>query len=242
MAAWRIVLSSLLGCLIIQAVRADAPLELATEDSPPLNYVENGEPAGPSVDLVRAIARRAEVPIVLEVMPWARAYQQALDRPGNCVFSTTITDQRRPLFKWVGPLMHYDWVIYGRTGGAIALHALEDAKPYVIGVYRGDVVQAYLEELGGYHLEIAQDFAGGLRELSAGRIDLFAGPRGAQLVTKREGITNLQELLLFRSVPVGLACNRAVPDSVIGRLQAALDSLEADGKAGEIRRAYQSGL
>jgi polar amino acid transport system substrate-binding protein len=83
MAVWRSALLSLLGCLVLRAAMAEAPLELATEDSPPLNYLENGEVTGPSVDLVRNMAERAEVPIGIEVMPWARAYQQALDRPGS---------------------------------------------------------------------------------------------------------------------------------------------------------------
>jgi polar amino acid transport system substrate-binding protein len=243
MAVGRIAgLCTLVCLLLIRGAGAQGPLLIATEDAPPLNYLENGELIGPSADLVRALAQRAEVPVIIEVLPWARAYQQALDRPDNCVFSTTITEQRRPLFKWVGPLMHYDWVVYGRAETPIELQAIEDAKAYVIGVYRGDSVAAYLEGLGGFHLDVAQDFVGGLRQLSAGRVDLFAGPRGAQHIVKRDGLANLKELLVIGSMPVGLACNRAVPDATIGRLQAALEAMEADGKAGQIRRTYQSGL
>jgi len=231
------------GCLLtLQAVSAEAPLQIATEDAPPLNYVEDGELTGPAPDLVRALANRAAVPITIEVMPWIRAYQQALERPGNCVFSTTITEERKPLFKWVGPLMQYEWVVYGRTDVPVALRSLDDAKAYIVGVYHGDIIESYLEGLGGYHLAIAQDFAGGLRQLSAGRVDLFAGPRGLQILARHEGIENLKELLLIKRVPVGLACNREVPDTTIGKLQTALGAMEADGKAEEIRRAYNAGL
>src|SRR6202041_3950322 len=107
---------------------AESPLQIVTEEGPPLNYLENDMVIGPATDLVRALAERAAVPITIELLPWVRAYQQALDRPDTCVYSTAMSEERKPLFKWVGPLMNFAWVIYGRVDSPIELHSVEDAK------------------------------------------------------------------------------------------------------------------
>jgi polar amino acid transport system substrate-binding protein len=230
-------------CLLAwQAAAGETPLQLATEDSPPMNYMQNGQITGQATDLIRAFAERAGVPIDIELLPWLRAYQGALDHPNSCVYSTTMSEERKALFKWVGPIGQNEWIIYARSDSPIVLHSVEDAKPFELGVYNGDVRVSYFEELGGYHLSIAPDFIGAVRQLSAGHSDLLAGDRSVQFFAKREGITNLKPLLVIKRVPVGLACNRAVPDVTIAKLQAALDAIEADGKAEEIRRVYDPGL
>jgi polar amino acid transport system substrate-binding protein len=235
-------LGSIVCLLALHAAAGEAPLQIATEESPPMNYMQNGQVTGEATDLIRAVAERAAVPISIELLPWLRAYQRAIDQPNSCVYSTTITEERKSLFKWVGPIGQNEWVIYGRTDSPIVLHTVEDAKPFELGVYNGDVRVDYFEELGGYHLSIAPDFIGAVRQLSAGHSDLLAGDRSVQVFAKREGITNLKPLLVIKRVPVALACNRAVPDTTIDKLQAALNEMEADGKAEEIRRTYRSGL
>jgi polar amino acid transport system substrate-binding protein len=232
-----------IGCLLaLHGIAAEAPLQIATEESPPMNYRENGQVTGEATDLIRAVADRAAVPISIELLPWVRAYKRAIDQPDSCVYSTTMTEERKSLFKWVGPIGQNEWIIYGRSDSPIVLRTVEDAKPFVLGVYNGDARVDYFEGLGGYHLSIAPDFIGAVRQLSAGHSDLLAGDRSVLVFARREGITNLKPLLVFKRVPVALACNRAVPDATIDKLQAALDELEADGKAEEIRRTYRSGL
>jgi ABC-type amino acid transport substrate-binding protein len=82
-------------------------LNIMTEEFPPFNYSDNGQPAGQSVDLLLKASAAAGSPITkdkINMAAWARAYQTALSGPNVMLFSTTRTEQREDLFKWAGPI------------------------------------------------------------------------------------------------------------------------------------------
>ena len=81
-----------------------AALRLTTENSPPFNMMEGDKIVGRATDLVREMAERAKLTISIDMLPWARAYNMALKDADTCVFSTTRTPEREPLFQWVAPL------------------------------------------------------------------------------------------------------------------------------------------
>ena len=103
------------GCLIALSLllssglaHGDDALTILTEDYPPLNYVENKELKGPSVDIVRAIqeklGRADKIADKISVYPWARAYRFLETRKNTALFSTARTSSRENQFKWVGPI------------------------------------------------------------------------------------------------------------------------------------------
>ena len=103
------------GCLIALSLllssglaHGDDALTILKEDYPPLNYVENKELKGPSVDIVRAIqeklGRADKIADKISVYPWARAYRFLETRKNTALFSTARTSSRENQFKWVGPI------------------------------------------------------------------------------------------------------------------------------------------
>ncbi|NJN47058.1 MAG: transporter substrate-binding domain-containing protein [Candidatus Competibacteraceae bacterium] len=73
-------------------------LTLLTEELPPLNFTQDGKLMGFSVDVVREIQRRVGNTDSIEVVPWARGYKAALERPNTVLFSTARTQEREPFF------------------------------------------------------------------------------------------------------------------------------------------------
>ena len=88
----------------LRAAARDIRLSVYTEDLPPYNFVNKGRLTGFSVDLVREIMQRVGTIAPIQVVPWSRGYQKAMEEPNVALFSTVRSTQRETQFKWVGPL------------------------------------------------------------------------------------------------------------------------------------------
>jgi polar amino acid transport system substrate-binding protein len=74
-----------------------------------------------------------------------------------------------------------------------------------------------------------------------GRIDLWAvGVRNNDLsaLAQFAGPEQLVPVLTFHHVKVYLACNPSVPDAMVERMNAALDSMRKDGTFGMLEKKY----
>lgn len=224
------------ACAAAQA--GPAQLYLATEHSPPASMVEDGRVTGFAAEKVHAIMARAGVPYTIEVLPWKRAYSAALERPDACVFSTTRTPERERLFKWVGPTDEADWVLMGRADQLPVVRTLDDARNYRIGTYNGDARDEYLRARG-FQVDPAPRDAINPRKLLAGRIDLWAAVvRPGQTFEQYDWAGKIVPVLAFNKVRVYLACHASMPDMLIDRLNAALETMQRDGSLRRIDRKY----
>ncbi|RMF14321.1 MAG: hypothetical protein D6758_11740, partial [Gammaproteobacteria bacterium] len=162
------------------AAQHEETLRVVTEPSIPLQYEEKGELRGVAVDIVRETLSRAGVPWRMYMMPWARAYKMATTQPDILIFSISRTEQREPLFHWVGPIVPIEYGLYAlRERDDIRVETLTDAMQYRIGVTNQDVRHQYLLSKGfregdTHGLFPVSDQALNYRMLFAGRIDLIA--------------------------------------------------------------------
>lgn len=223
------------------AAYADAPLtlQLMTEMSAPYSMREGGRVVGISTDMVREILERSGVAYSIDVLPWKRAYTQALERQDGCVYSTTRTPEREPLFKWIGPIGEADWVLMARADRKLNPQTLDDARPYRIGTYNGDARDVYLRERG-FHVDPAPNDLTNPRKLMLGRIDLWAAStrRSGSLLARLGYAGKIVPVLVFNRIHLYLACNRAVPDELVTRMNGAVEAMERDGSARAILHRY----
>ncbi|MDK2124685.1 substrate-binding periplasmic protein [Parachitinimonas caeni] len=226
---------------LLWGVCAASPLlvTLNTEDSPPFNMLVDGKIVGIAADKVRLMMEKTGIRYQIDLLPWRRAYEMALTQKLTCVFATTRTKEREPLFKWIGPLASTDWVLYGKAERKISLRSLEDARAYVIGTYNGDIRDNYFRSKG-YRVDTAPDDNLNPGKLMAGRIDLWASGRyeGAQLLARRGLAGDIMPLLSFNHADLYLACNLEAPDSLIRQMENALNTLIQDGTSARIDRLY----
>lgn len=221
---------------------APRALYVTTETAAPSSMLDSeGRVIGIATDKVRAAFERAGLGYTIELLPWKRAYAAARRRPDACVYSTTRTPERDPLFKWVGPTDSAEWVMMARADRRIVLRTLEDARPYRIGTYHGDARDGYLRARG-FRVDAAPNDLTNPKKLLLGRIDLWAAAlRAGSPVLQQNGWNGrVVPVLVFNRLDVFLACNRAVPDELIGRLNDAFVNLEREGTLRRIERAYDS--
>jgi len=226
--------------LLGPAARAAEPeLTIEAEVSPPESFEVDGNMGGIAGEMIARALERAHVTATIAPVPWARAYDDALANPTTCAYPTSLTHERQSFFKWVTPLAHNQWALVGTTEGGIRLDNLEDARKYLIGVYQDDAREAYFRDAGGFRVETVNSNEQNLIRLEAGRIDLWAASVYTVRYERQRGVSNLRVALMFRTVDLALACNKAVPDAVIERLNQAVKSLIDDGSAGRIEAKFR---
>ncbi|WP_020651876.1 substrate-binding periplasmic protein [Massilia niastensis] len=214
-------------------------LYLTTEASAPSSMLDNGRVTGIATDKVREAMARAGVTHDIALLPWKRAYTAALQRPDACVYSTTRTPEREHLFKWAGPTDTAQWVLMARADRKLRLDSLEQARGLRIGTYNGDARDQYLRARG-FQVDAAPNDLINPRKLLLDRIDLWAASlRGGSDVLARHGWeSRIIPVHVFKRIELYLACNRAVPDSVVARLNAAFAEIARDGTGRRIERSY----
>lgn len=217
-----------------------ATVNIATEYSTPAVFHENGRLSGHATEKVYELMRRAGIDYQISVIPWKRAYNQALNRPDNCAFLTARTPEREALFKWIGPLSESDWVLYGRSGRSYDIKTLDDARHLRIGAYNGDVRADYLIARG-HNVDLVQNDDSNPRKLLLDRIDLWVNsPRYVGPTLERIGAKGqIVPVLTFNHVHLYLACNPTMPPHALAKMDAAFKSMEADGTARVIEQRFE---
>lgn len=149
-------------------------IKVVTEDTFPIQYLENGKILGPSTELVRSVLDEANIDYTIEVLPWARAYNIALNEPNTMIYSLARTEQREALFQWIGSVMRLNYYLVGMESLKISQPiTLESLKKLRIGVIRDSATEQHLIALGFKNLYIVSKPSQSISMLKLGRIDLF---------------------------------------------------------------------
>ncbi|GAA6205723.1 MULTISPECIES: transporter substrate-binding domain-containing protein [Thalassotalea] len=152
----------------------EVQLRVVTEDSFPIQYLENGKVLGPSTELVKSVLDEAEIPYSIEVLPWARAYNVALTQPNTLIYSLARTPQREESFQWIGSVLRLNYYLVGMESLQLTSPVtLASLKKYKIGVIRGSATEQYLISQGFNNLYLVSKPSQSINMLKLGRIDLF---------------------------------------------------------------------
>jgi polar amino acid transport system substrate-binding protein len=234
------VVAFLLLAAAAGASAAPGQLRLYTESSLPTSMKEGGQIIGSGTEKVREIMARTGTPYTLDMLPWRRAYAFTQQQEDACLFSTTRTPDRERLFQWVGPTDYADWVLLGRADRDFKLTTLDDARNLRIGTYNGDARDEYLRARG-FKVDAAQHDMVNPRKLMLNRIDLWAASlkRGSEVIVRNGWKTQIVPVFTFNRVEVYLACNLAVPASLIDKMNAAMEAMVRDGTVKRIDDKYE---
>jgi polar amino acid transport system substrate-binding protein len=217
-----------------------ASLTFTTESYPPFSFLGPDDvPRGAGVEQVNGIMKGigSDMPYTIEVLPWARALALAETQPDHCVFATARTPERENRFNWVGPL-HIDRnILVKRAGSPVHAPTLEAAKAYRIGTQREDYTQDILRRKGFTEVDLSASFDLTLAKLIGGRIDLMPMSDGVVRKLLKEG-QPIEPVVALSLQQLSIACNKSVSGTLIDRMQASLDRLNANGTRDKIYRAY----
>jgi polar amino acid transport system substrate-binding protein len=233
------IMKSLIASILalIATTAAADPLKLVTEEYPPYAFRENGVLAGSSIDQVNLMMKDSGLDHKVEMMPWARALALAEKQPDHCVFTAAHNAERDPNFKWVEPLLSGRTLLIRSAGAKVNPQTLEQAKSFLVGATRNDFTADLLKGQNFQRIDLASDFNLTLKKLKLGRIDLMPIAEDYYVKLRRDGVA-IEKVLVLSEQIYSLACNKAVPDDKIARMQASLDKMIADGTQAALFKKY----
>lgn len=212
-----------------------------TENYPPFNFEKDGRLQGIAADLMVLILKKLDSKQTREdirLLPWARGYRLTLNQKNTCLFATTRTAEREKLFKWVGPITTTSIGLLARKERKVKIQSLADIKDYHVGVVRSDIGEQLLvnagiplqnlDRVGGTDATLTS-----ITKLNKGRIDVWSYETNVaiwEIKAKGFKVEEYETVYVLKEGELYFAFNKDTPDLVIEKLQAALDSVVADGE------------
>lgn len=227
---------------------AEPAVQALTEVWPPFNYLEDGKPAGYSVEVARCMFERSGVAHTIDVVPWARAYAAALDTPGVVLFTTARTAEREALFRWIGPIApRHVYLFKLKRRADIQVRSLDDVRKYVVGVIRDQASEQILLARGfekGRNLDYTLAGINQLKKLEAGHIDFITGTEVSTMYYARAN--GFDPAMLERSLLLSdegayyIAVSKATDEALFRRLQRGFEACERDGVPARLLKPYMA--
>lgn len=237
------LLSLAITCLIFAAssLFAGDKLVVMTESYPPLQYLDKDKMlAGSAIEIFKKL-----IPIVnkhgnyglkvtdVKVYPWAKAYKMVQgSKPNRVLFSMTRTEAREKLFKWAGPLINSDLVLFARKDRKIKITSDNDLKNYKFGVVRDDIGQVLLEKEKNIPAKSLQKVSKGelLANLLKGkRVDLVAyGDLTFPYLTRQKTKIDPEIFEIVYTLKKGklyVAFSKSTDDAVVKHFQDAINQI-----------------
>lgn len=233
----------LVCCLPMQLLAQ--PLRLYTEEYPPINFSQNGQPTGLATEVVQAIMQRTGQNAPITVVPWARGYQEALQRANTGLFVTMRTREREQLFKWVGPITRNVTSFYALRRSFLSISRLEDAREYgEIAVPRDWYSHQRLLAEGFSNLTPVTGPAQVVSMLKRGRVKLMVLDNLSLSALLAQGDIQADEVQLlfnFMHSDSYIAFSQQTDDALIARWQRELNEMKSDGSFAVIYQKWLPG-
>lgn len=234
----------LLPCALCRA----EPLRVVTEELPPYSMTVNGKPGGMATEVVQAVLDEMGEPSSIQVMPWARAYDIALNGRNVLIYSLARTPAREPLFTWVEPIASGHWKLYSLDPN-LRLHSLDEARRYQIATVKDDVGEQFLLDNGfeiGKNLQSSNRYDINYEKLRMGRIDLWiVNETNANYIVKQLGQDPVQTLHPVLDLDnlggngLNIAFSRNTATETVARFRQGLEKVRASGKLQAIYEKWQ---
>lgn len=236
----------LAGLLLCGACTCQAAeLVLYTEENPPLNFSQDGDPSGFSTEVIEAMAALTGDHMQIQFGPWTRGYNKAMSEPNVGLYSTARIAPREQSFQWVGPLMRTRNRFYTLKGSDIQVRNLEDAASAgPLALPRQWYTHEYLSSKGFANLYTVTSPDKMMQMFSKGRVSLLA-VNDLQLpdLLAQVGLSEdqLQAQFVFLEHESYLVFSLQTDPAIVTRWQAALDSLKRNGTFAEIYQRWFPG-
>lgn len=221
-----------------QAVRA------VTEDAPPYTFMAGGKVAGIATEVLEKTLQQAGIADYrVNLYPWARAYDMALNEPNVLIFLIARTPAREKQFQWVGEFMQMRYHLYKlRERADVAASQLDGARNHVIGVIRDDVRQQYLQRQGFSRLVVSAQAGENFAKLLSRQVDMVPLTEGETAPLCRSAhfdCAKLEKVLTLDEMTTGLymAYSNSTPEALVSKTQAAFEQLRANGTVRRIMEA-----
>ena len=234
---------------LLATARADH-LSLYTGNYPPLNFsvaedkinAKDEQVQGFTADVVREILARNRTDCSIHLLPWARGYTEAIEKPNVVLFSMARNQLREHQFKWVGPIARKRTTFFAKKGSVLSINSLEDAKKVdIVSIVRLDSKHKFLEAHGFNNIALSTTAGQGLKQLLLGRVSLWVNTDLDAPAIARElgvGIDAIEPVYSDYEYDLYIGFSLTTSDTIVNRWQKALDEIKNDGTFERIMKRW----
>jgi polar amino acid transport system substrate-binding protein len=220
-------------------------LIIGEDHLPPLSFTNReGRPDGRNVELVKAILRRLDEDSPIQLLPWARAYEIAKERPESVLFAMAYTEQRADHFTFVGPIEVSFLKVYAVKGREIALEKREDLRSVRnILVNRNTISHHLLQDWGFTNLITAETPRMLVEMLLSDRVPVAVVGEGVlheQLVSMGLPEDSVRPLFTLWEIRLYISFSRGTSPETIRSWKEALRDIRDDGTLDRINRKWMT--
>jgi len=236
------IISLLAVTLLLVACGNGSKLRLITEENTPFNFTQDGKLTGMAVEVVQHLQEMLGDKTKIASMPWDKGYELAQSEQNVILFTTTLTEDRKNLFQWVGPIAIVDYTLYGRPAVGYNFRVLDDAKAVqTIVAPKGYAVVEMLRKAGFTNIQETGTSEEAINMVLAGNADLYAGPNLAYFslmkqMGKQPGA--LTPAFVFETQMMYMAFSKGIPAETVAAWQKALDDSKRDESFQKIYRKW----
>ncbi|MDY7027008.1 MAG: methyl-accepting chemotaxis protein [Spirochaetota bacterium] len=148
---------------------------ILAENLPPYNFLENGEPGGLAVDIVRAMFLKMGRTAEIEFMRWEDAQKVAADNADIILLTVFRTEEREPQFHWIGPAFQEQVQLFSLKDRSIgSIQKIESRHDLKIGTQKGNIETEFFSGKGfreGENLLTFEDTSQLIQGLFSGKVD-----------------------------------------------------------------------
>lgn len=224
------------------------PLRIVSEKLPPLQMIESdGAITGAMVDLINILIQKTSIDANIEVLPWARSYQIALERDNTLIFSMLRGKDRENKFIWVGKLFAINsYLVSLKSKGTFSINSIEDAKQYSVGSIRKDLAESYLRKHGfseGKNLYLSSDYNVLWQMLYSGRTDLAFTNNILWRYEIEDSQLDPSQIEINYQIPdiasdLYLAASLGTDKKIINQLRKGLEEIKSNGQYQQILQKW----
>jgi polar amino acid transport system substrate-binding protein len=240
----------LIACFGAQASETKYKFTIVTEDVPPMQIVQDEKVvSGISFEIVSAIFKQANLSPDFHVLPWARAYRQALNEPNTFIISLVRNAEREDNFIWLSKLFTLKSNIMTlKSRKDLSLSDTSNLLNYSISVTRGDYGDLYLKSIGlkeNENLYLTVKHEHKWKMLFNGRVDaVFSNDLTAKTEIISSGLAPelVHSIYNIEDVPsdLYLAANKQTDPQLIELLNKSYNEIKRSGELDEIILKWSS--
>lgn len=230
-----------LSFIMAMNVASAADIIAYADESPPYQFMKNGEATGFATELLMAGCRRAQLACEVRITPWARAYAQASTTPNTVLFSIVRRPDRERDFIWLSPVMTESVWAFGRIDSP-AISAISQLKTKRIGVVNGGSAAKFLRDAGipDSAMDKANSIEANLRKLGARRVDYVIDTEiGLEAEKAKFNISfETAKVLKLYEITTYFAINAQSNPDVVGLLKEALTAINTSDVRTQLIQKY----
>ena len=225
------------GLLLCSPPVFSAPIQVLTYEVSPFAVQIGNQKHGLLVDLLAELFKRAALEYEIKFVPLKRAMRSVEQTADQCVMPVNRSQEREVNFQWISPVLVSRYGLFSHPEDNINIETMDDAKPYLIGSFRGAGIGEYLMA-NGFKVDLTSTNEQSYWKLQRKRISLWASELiSARQIMLKDGQA-LKPMLVFYTSLSAMACNRNLSEDKVRKLKLALSGMYRSGFINQLYRYY----